>query len=515
MNNVHCRQTWSTDSRHPNANWRQAVNMAPINSAATNRFRSSLYGVAIAVAGVGLTSVSTGCGSKAPANVPAVDAKAAGTLEVSVIKPTRETITRLIEQPGYIEAYYETPIYSKIPGYALEPKVDRGYYVKEGDLLLQLDVPEMEADLKAKEARVKQATAEIKLAEEDLKAWAANVATAEAVVKEANAAVSEVEAGCRRWEAEWVRAKNLLTKNVFDEQTRDEALNQLQQSQALCVKAKAHVQSVDAALIESKAKQNKAAADVEASKAKELVCESDRDFAKAMLNYRNIPAPFDGVVTQRTVRKGDFLQSSSSGSNNTTAKPIFVVMRRDIMRVTVQVPETDAKFVQEGLPATVRFSALNDEEIHGNVTLISWAVDNHARTLIAEIHLKNSYVIRNGKKEDLLRAGNYANVTIAAQLPNVLTLPNEAVLSDEGGRPFCFIVENGKAIRTNLRVGVRTNRVTEILQKRERSSNGDGKGKLVDFTGNEEIIAKNASAIFDGQAVTPSMQNGSETSVQK
>ena len=40
----------------------------------------------------------------------------------------------------------------------------------------------------------------------------------------------------------------------------------------------------------------------------------------------------------------------------------------------------------------------------------------------------------------------YANVTIAATIPNVLTLPNEAVLSDEGGRPFCFIVENGKAI---------------------------------------------------------------------
>jgi hypothetical protein len=39
--------------------------------------------------------------------------------------------------------------------------------------------------------------------------------------------------------------------------------------------------------------------------------------------------------------------------------------------------------------------------------------------------------------------------------------------------------------------------------------------KLLEFTGNEQIIAKNAGAIFDGQAVMPSMLSGSDSSTQK
>ncbi len=480
------------------------MNTTPTNDSATIRVRPCLYCAIIAVAGLGLTSLLTGCGSKAPANVPSADTTAAG-LEVFVAKPLRQTITRRIEQPGYIEAYYETPIYSKIPGFALEPKVDIGDHVKKGDLLLRLDVPEMEADLKAKESRVQQAIAEIKLAEEDFKAWGANVATAEAMVKEAKAAVESEEAGCRRWQAEVVRANSLLKGNVFDEQTRDEAINQLQQAQATCVKAKAHVQSNEAALIESRAKQNKAAAEADAAKAKEKVCESDRDYTSSMLNYRDLKAPYDGVVTLRNVNTGDFLQPSSSG-NNKAAKPVFVMMRFDMMRITVQVPELDAKFVQNGLPANVRFQALNDEVIPGTVTRYTDSVDKHARTLITEVHLPNRYEMRNGKQTEVLRPGMYANVTIEADLSNVLTLPNEAVLSDEGGRQFCFVVDNGKAIKTELRVGVRTDRVTEILQKKVRPSSGDSKGKLVDFTGNEQVIAKNAGAIFEGQSVTPVTQ---------
>ena len=62
---------------------------------------------------------------------------------------------------------------------------------------------------------------------------------------------------------------------------------------------------------------------------------------------------------------------------------------------------------------------------------------------------------------------------------------------------------------------MRTDRVTVILQKKVRSSNGDAKEKLVDFTGNEEVIAKNASAIFDGQDVTPSLLSSSDAPEEK
>ena len=146
-----------------------------------------------------------------------------------------------------------------------------------------------------------------------------------------------------------VRSDYLLKQNVFDKQTLDEATNQFKQSGARVDKTKAAQASAEANLVESTARMNKAAADVDATNAKELVCESDRDYTKAMLDYRDITAPFDGVVTLRNVNTGDFLQPSSSG-NNKAAEPVFVMMRLDLMRITVQVPEFDAKFVQTAFP---------------------------------------------------------------------------------------------------------------------------------------------------------------------
>ncbi len=274
-----------------------------------------------------------GCGGAA-SKPQANDSKA----KVPVVKPTRQTISRVIEQPGYIKAYYETPIYSKIAGFLdKEPAVDKGSEVRVGDLLVQLRVPEMEADVKAKEARIRQAEAEVTQARENLNAATANVQTSDALVKEADAGVHQSEAECKRWRAEWERAKKLLDKNVFDTQTLEEALNQLQQSEANLERSKARVTSAQAHLIESKAKESKARADIDAAKAKADVAVADRDWAASMLDYRNIRAPYDGIITQRNVHTDHFVQPSSSGTNNRGAEPLFVIMRIDKVRVTVQV----------------------------------------------------------------------------------------------------------------------------------------------------------------------------------
>ncbi len=314
---------------------------------------------------------------------------AASTPPVATAHPTWQTITRRIEQPGYVKPYEQTPICSKIAGYVQEVHVDIGDHVRKGDLLAKLWVPEMEQDLKAKEARVRQAVAEVTQAEQGLGAATANVDTAAAQIREAKAGVKQAEADFLRRQTEYTRGKDLLKKRVYDEQNLTEVLNQLQQAEAGREKARARVLSFDAALIESKARRSKAEADVDAAKAKLQVAQADRDQNAAWLDYRNIRAPFDGVVTQRNVHTGHFLQSSSSGSTNKSAEPQFVVMRMDIMRITVQIPEYDAVLVKQGMPALVRFQAFNNKEILGQVTRSTWSFDDHARTLRVEIHLRN------------------------------------------------------------------------------------------------------------------------------
>jgi hypothetical protein len=216
------------------------------------------------------------------------------------------------------------------------------------------------------------------------------------------------------------------------------------------------------------------------------------------------------MVTLRNVHTGHFLQSSSSGTTNKSAEPLLVMMRMDVMRVVVQVPERDAVLVRDGDLARVAFQAL-PERVFPNrrassaneadfaaypnkVTLLSWSFDDRARTLSVEIHIPNP--------EGELRPGMYANVTIRSRVKNALTLPAEAVFDatlDSGAPHYCFMVRDGKAVRLPLHVGISTDKVVQVLQK-QAPSGKSGEGIWEDFTGKEAIVATFQSLI-DGQPV--------------
>jgi HlyD family secretion protein len=464
-------------------------------------------GVAAALAALLLS----GCEHHSSAATPATAPESTANIPtVTVVHPTRATIIRLIKQPGYIKPYEQTPIYSKIAGYVDEITVDKGSRVRKGDLLLRLWVPEMEKDLAAKNAQVDQSAAEVTQAEEGLNAAQANVNTAEANLIETNAGVKQAEADYHRWTLECERAETLLKEKIYDQQTLTEARNQMQQADAGRSRAQAKKNAADAAVAESRAKRRKAEADVKAVKAKLQVAEAQKDQSAAWLDYRNIRAPFDGIVTLRNVHTGHFLQSASSGSTNKAAEPLLVLMRMDIMRVVVQVPEKDAVLVKDGDLANVSFQALRDhvfpnrkpaaqydQDFHAfpnKVTLLSWSFDDRARTLSVEIHIPNL----TGE----LRPGMYANVTIRAEVPNALTLPVAAVVEsvlDTEARHYCFTVVDNKAIRLPVQVGVTGEKVVQVLQKQVRA------GKTLtweDLTGTESIVASNPASLIDGQAVT-------------
>jgi membrane fusion protein (multidrug efflux system) len=81
---------------------------------------------------------------------------------VQVVQPKRGSITRNVTLPGEIKAYQQATLYAKVAGYLKTITVDKGDRVKEGDLIADIEVPEMLADL----ARYK---AEVEVAELDYK----------------------------------------------------------------------------------------------------------------------------------------------------------------------------------------------------------------------------------------------------------------------------------------------------------------------------------------------------------
>jgi len=439
-----------------------------------------------------LLPLAAGCGHHRTA-AP----KTARAPQIETATPRRFTLTRQVDQPGYLRPYEQARIYTKIAGYLESVDVDIGDHLEKGLLLAKLWVPEMVEDLKVKGARVKLADADLLQARESAQAAKATQAAAQANVQVAAAGIQRADADVQRWQAEYERGQKLVGRGVYDRQTLDEAQNQVRSSQAASAEARARQVSAQATFDEAAARFRRAEADVEVAAARIQVAKAEYDKCKADLDYREIRAPFAGIVTQRNVNTGDFLQSSNSGFTSKTAEPLFIMMRTDIMRVTVQVPEIDAALIQEGDQAVVRLPALPGRAVIGTVTRFSWSLDERARTLRVEIHLKNPEWKKDQNRAKELRPGMYANVRITARVASAWILPPEAILTDiqaNEGRSYCFLVEDGKARKTLLQVGVRGDEGVQVLQKMT------AKG-WEDLTAQEAVVVSNPGALLDGQPV--------------
>lgn len=364
---------------------------------------------------LGLVTMSAGCDKPTTATPSPQAAKDERVVPVTTVQPEKKTLRRVMDQPGAIEAFEETPLFARIPGYVQKvyvdigdrvqgPRVDaKGKQLQPGQVLAELSVPEMEEELRQKQALVVQAEAEVEQTQGTLEAAEANVDTAKAMIREAEAARARAQATYDRWESEYKRMEGLFERKVIDAQTLDEARHQFKSSDAARKEVEAKVHSAQATARESEAKRNKARADIKAARARVGVAQAEAARLDALLQYGKIRAPFDGIVTRRNIHTGHFLQPAS-GSN---AQPLFVVAQTDLVRVFVDVPESDALMVTIGMPARIRVQTIKDQDFKGKVTRTAWSLEPRSRTLRTEIDLPNP--------EGKLRPGMYAYVTLTVE----------------------------------------------------------------------------------------------------
>src|SRR5262249_45617562 len=366
----------------------------------------------------------------------------AGPVSVTAAKPTQNTVRRTIELPGQIEAFEQTPVYVKIAGYIKVVRKDIGDRVKKGDLLAELWVPEMEEELKQKAALVEQTQAETELAGKAFEAAKASFETPKPMVDVEIAGRLRADAWVKRWQSEYNRLK-LTSRSTIDQQQLDETEYQLDAAKASRAEVEAKIKAAEATRDESAAKRDKAGAEVSAAKARHKVAVATHGQMAALLNYANVPAPFDGVVTVRKIDTNHFVQPASGGKG----EPLFVVAQIDPVRIFIDVPETEASFVKDGDPARIRIKALQGQELIGKVTRNAWALDYSsakvARTLRTEIDLDNP--------DGRLRPGMYAKVSLTVEREKVLTVPASAIVT-QGDQSVCFHIEDGRAVRTPVQI---------------------------------------------------------------
>ena len=407
----------------------------------------------IAATVVLVLSLAAGC-DRPPANVPQSASAQPPAVEPSVhlVKPVRQTVRRPIEQPGFnIEAFQETPLFARIAGYVRKWNVDIGDHVRKEQVLALLYVPEREAELAQKEAAIRQAAAQI---------------------DQAQAAVLTAQAQVERTKSQYERLARVgKSSGVMDQESIDETRLGYEAAKANLVKTKADVAAAQAQL--------------EAAKA-------NRDYAKTMLQYAEIRAPYDGVVTQRNVNTGDFVQPAANGPKG---QPLFVVNQIDPVRVFVNVPGDDASWIKDGDPVSLRLQGAGGELIQGKVTRNARSLNPQARTLRTEIDLPNP--------QGRLLPGMYVQATIAVQHEYAWTLPASALVT-EGNQVFCYRVEHGKAVRTPLQVGLSGNGLVEVLMKQTSPSSPGEEAHWEAITGDEKIVANGTATLTNGQAVHPS-----------
>ncbi len=409
-----------------------------------HKFVAGLCGCSVVLAAVGCNR-----GENAP-STNADPAKVVNVARVTVGKPQRKTLIAKTTQPARIEAFEETPLFTKIAGYVGEVHVDIGDKVTKDQSLVTLRVPELADDVQQNTALVNQAEAEFKQAEAAVAAANAAAETAMAKIAEAQANTTRAAGEYERWKGEYERVKLLAGNGSVTQKLADETLNQFRAAEAAREAAAAAVQSAEAMSRQAQANTVKAEADRAAAGAHVAVAKADLAHANTMFSYSEIRAPYDGVVVTRSVDTGHYVQPASSGP-----KPIMTVARTDEVRIFVDVPEMEAGGVAVGDPSVLHVQALPESEISAKVTRTSWSLDPANRSLRVEIDVPNA--------GSHLRPGMYAMATIElAHRENALTMPATAIVRD-GNVTYCYCVENDTAKRCAVKLGIRGGPDFEVI----------------------------------------------------
>lgn len=146
--------------------------------------------------------------------------------------------------------------------------------------------------------------------------------------------------------------------------------------------------------------------------------------------YKEIRAPFDGVVTARYVDPGTLIPQTTTQS--ASAMPIISMATLSPLRIYADVPQSVAPFVRNGDPVSITVTEYPGRVFNGAVTRHPQALTSATRTMLVEVDLPN--------EDGSLLPGMYANVTFAVSMPvGVPIVPDDALVFRDG-KPYVPVV---------------------------------------------------------------------------
>lgn len=159
--------------------------------------------------------------------------------------------------------------------------------------------------------------------------------------------------------------------------------------------------------------------------------QANEEMARLNLQYTRLAAPFDGVITQRNIDVGDLVQADA-----TSGTFMFTVMRSDVVRIQLYVPQSEAIGLAPGVDAVFRVPEMPDRPFPGKVTRTADALQPGTRTLLTEVDVPNP--------DGALSPGMYGTVElkIPRKSPS-FSVPAEAIIFNRNGTQVA-VAHNGK-----------------------------------------------------------------------
>jgi RND family efflux transporter MFP subunit len=320
-----------------------------------------------------------------------------GKVAVAVAVPGGRSLTL----PGTLVANQQAAVNARATGYVRRSWVDIGDRVRAGDVLAELDTPELDQQL----------------------------AQARAALKQKQAALAQTTANRAFAQVTATREDALLAESLSSQQTNDQAHAQVKIWEANVNAAEADV----------------AAAQANVGQFNQLV------------SFGRVVAPFDGRITQRNIDVGSLVTAgSAAGASPAGPQPLFRIEAIDPIRVFVQVPQTFAPSVKETEPASVSIRQLPGRAFEGHVTRTAGTLDPASRTLNVEIDVPNP----TGE----LLPGMFAQVAIALAVSHrVVRVPSSAVITDANGVHVATVDAKGEVRLVAVTRGIDNGRDIDLV----------------------------------------------------
>jgi RND family efflux transporter MFP subunit len=359
--------------------------------------RVSLRGLIILIALAGLLP---SCGRKAPQER---QGPAPGVREVRAATAELRTMPKRVFVVGTLSPQERSTLSAKVPGRLEELTVDIGSRIEQGMLLAQIERKDYELRLEQAAAALAQARAALGLPPEES---SDKVAPGDVPSVQQAAAVLEEATRARQ------RIQDLAKAGIAPQHELDSAEAAFRVAQARHEAALQEARTRMAALAERRAEYN---------------------LARKQLEDTRITAPYPGAVQERRAGLGEYLSPGT---------PILDVVKTDVLRLRLEVPERSSMLVKPGQQVYVTVEG--DTNRHaGAITRLRPALDEQTRMLVIEADVPAG---------EALRPGLFARAEVITGSDEQLAVPSDALITFAGVQKVVTI-EEGKAVEKTVSTG--------------------------------------------------------------